>query len=576
MYCFLFVILIATIRNIYGDDCMIATTGKGWVFSIDAITGQRSNSLIPVNSNNVFNGIAVDKRTYKYYGCTYNTKQLVELNPCDNSYNSIATLPTRCTCSDFNYNDNNIYYVDTAGQIIQVNMDTFVSTIYGDFGPRSQTMLFSHDGTKLYVFPNGNIFYQVTNFDNFNPSTLIPVKTISNGGGQYQAITWADPVIEDKVLGHKYGDDIIWIIDLITGLETPYLTITPSGGNNWESGIEMLWGFSCDDIPCDYTQDDCEDDSDCTVDNSVCNNNNECVCDAGYIESNGFCVDINECLNPDVCGDNSYCINTDGSYICACNAGYKDFDLATPGIICQDIDECALDVDNDCAINNNAVCENTEGSFVCKCLSGFEGDATVGCTDINECANDNDNNCATNNGAQCINQYGSYMCECLPGFIGNPNEECEDIRCITSCEGKADGNYASCESCNKFVMCSNEYIYQYDCAGASPPLVYDQLLGYCVWPWQSQTCEISMMGSGVPAKTVSNAVDIGVGSNINTLKKDNPIFGYITVTGIILFVLLNNIFIGLWCIYKRNNKNNAYYKANIVIDSDNESNEINV
>eukprot|EP01083_Nonionella_stella_P278852 948369_1 len=181
--------------------------------------------------------------------------------------------------------------------------------------------------------------------------------------------------------------------------------------------------------------DDCEDDSDCTVDNTVCNNNNECVCDAGYIESNGFCVDINECLNPDVCGDNSYCINTDGSYICACNAGYKDFDLLNPGIICQDIDECLSDVDNNCALNGNAVCENTEGSFVCKCLSGFEGDATVGCTDIDECANDNDNNCATNNGAQCINQYGSYMCECLPGFIGNPNEECEDIRCITSCEG---------------------------------------------------------------------------------------------------------------------------------------------
>ena len=39
-----------------------------------------------------------------------------------------------------------------------------------------------------------------------------------------------------------------------------------------------------------------------------------------------FCslwVDINECSNPSVCGQNTRCINTAGSHKCECLIGYK-------------------------------------------------------------------------------------------------------------------------------------------------------------------------------------------------------------------------------------------------------------
>ena len=36
-----------------------------------------------------------------------------------------------------------------------------------------------------------------------------------------------------------------------------------------------------------------------------------------------FIVDIDECfLDLDNCGNNTQCINTDGSFICKCNVGY--------------------------------------------------------------------------------------------------------------------------------------------------------------------------------------------------------------------------------------------------------------
>ena len=32
-----------------------------------------------------------------------------------------------------------------------------------------------------------------------------------------------------------------------------------------------------------------------------------------------LCTDINECLNQDICGPGNTCINTEGSYTCACH-----------------------------------------------------------------------------------------------------------------------------------------------------------------------------------------------------------------------------------------------------------------
>ena len=34
-------------------------------------------------------------------------------------------------------------------------------------------------------------------------------------------------------------------------------------------------------------------------------------------------LDINECLQPNICHDQATCTNTHGSYMCTCNTGYQ-------------------------------------------------------------------------------------------------------------------------------------------------------------------------------------------------------------------------------------------------------------
>eukprot|EP01084_Bolivina_argentea_P013608 25547_1 len=156
---------------------------------------------------------------------------------------------------------------------------------------------------------------------------------------------------------------------------------------------------------------------------------------------------------------------------------------------------------------NNATCINTLGTdypLNCECDEGYKDfePSTINapqmmCLDIDECANNNDNNCAVDNNAVCINTVGSYLCECLPGYNGDPTDKCTSVS---------------------------------------------------------------------EANSVLNKLDFSVDSNIAKTKNDNPMFGYMSATGLVLFILINNIFIGLWCLCKRNiNKNNGYYKGDIII-----------
>ena len=128
------------------------------------------------------------------------------------------------------------------------------------------------------------------------------------------------------------------------------------------------------------------------------------------------CVDINECYRTDICPDKSRCQNTEGSYVCLCETGFK-------GETCNDMDECLTETDN-CDVN--AECINSFGSFYCECRPGFTGDgksckckdgfitANGTCTDIDECS---DSVCDTN--AECSNSEGSYQCDCKHGFYGD-------------------------------------------------------------------------------------------------------------------------------------------------------------
>ncbi|XP_023931185.1 fibulin-1-like [Lingula anatina] len=161
-------------------------------------------------------------------------------------------------------------------------------------------------------------------------------------------------------------------------------------------------------------------------------------------------VDVNECEESEVCGPNSVCTNTVGSYECACAEGYTMGDDGQ----CVDVDECLPGTNCDV----NAQCTNTEGSFECACAEGYEGDG-LECTDIDECSND-DHDCHSD--AVCINTAGSFECACSEGFEGDgrtctavaEEEElptCESRSCKGDCLNYTDGGQVCrCRSWKKY------------------------------------------------------------------------------------------------------------------------------
>ena len=128
-------------------------------------------------------------------------------------------------------------------------------------------------------------------------------------------------------------------------------------------------------------------------------------------------MDIDECTFDDLnkCSDNSDCINTDGSFICACKEGYYSI-----GDECFDVDECSSDKLHDCP--ENSECENTDGSYYCTCQIGFVGsiDSSLGlkCFNINECFEEVIRSCEFESGAICEDTYGGFECSCPSNMLG--------------------------------------------------------------------------------------------------------------------------------------------------------------
>lgn len=83
------------------------------------------------------------------------------------------------------------------------------------------------------------------------------------------------------------------------------------------------------------------------------------------VNFSGFFIytDIDECQYSSICPQK--CINTEGSYKCACKPGFKLKNEKD----CVDINEC---LDTKCHD-----CENSPGSFKCFCKEGFIIDPTT-------------------------------------------------------------------------------------------------------------------------------------------------------------------------------------------------------
>ena len=95
-------------------------------------------------------------------------------------------------------------------------------------------------------------------------------------------------------------------------------------------------------------------------------------------------------------------LNITDNYTCTGMIVYNNNKIYT----LTDIDECTTG-NNYCEHN----CYNTEGSYICDCQAGFELSNNLTCSDIDECLNDN-------GGCDqiCVNQVGSHYCQCNASY----------------------------------------------------------------------------------------------------------------------------------------------------------------
>ncbi|XP_078389397.1 latent-transforming growth factor beta-binding protein 4-like isoform X2 [Cetorhinus maximus] len=194
---------------------------------------------------------------------------------------------------------------------------------------------------------------------------------------------------------------------------------------------------------------DCVDIDEC-LDVSTCPNS-ECVnsvgsfrclpCPTGYQIQNRKCSDIDECLRGTTCGDKGTCVNTEGSYQCDCNPGYR---LSADGNQCADINEC---FEGDfCAPYGE--CLNSVGSYTCLCAEGFITSADQStCLDVDECTR-----AGVCDPGRCTNTVGSFECSCEPGFrVDDDRSQCFDLdECVeypTICGSKRCENTAGSFQC---------------------------------------------------------------------------------------------------------------------------------
>ncbi|XP_038309141.1 fibulin-7 isoform X2 [Canis lupus baileyi] len=104
-----------------------------------------------------------------------------------------------------------------------------------------------------------------------------------------------------------------------------------------------------------------------------------CSCEAGFQLSGAaggsVCQDVNECElygqegRPRLCMHT--CVNTPGSYRCACPSGYR---MLADGKSCEDVDEC---VSPQLMCPRGTMCINTGGSFQCVSPECPEGSGNV-------------------------------------------------------------------------------------------------------------------------------------------------------------------------------------------------------
>jgi Calcium-binding EGF domain len=165
--------------------------------------------------------------------------------------------------------------------------------------------------------------------------------------------------------------------------------------------------------------------------------NDAAKCDVGFeLSEQNICQDIDECLleEDNECSFYEDCINTRGSFECKPKNCQQGFTLNINTGVCDDINEC---FSTPCG--RIQTCVNHQGSYECRCMTGFRSDSADSklCRDIDECL-EHPGICDQN----CFNTQGSFRCYCGRGYtLGKDNRTCVDIdECSSSSKNICPGN----------------------------------------------------------------------------------------------------------------------------------------
>ncbi|CAD5117152.1 DgyrCDS5957 [Dimorphilus gyrociliatus] len=225
--------------------------------------------------------------------------------------------------------------------------------------------------------------------------------------------------------------------------------------NECETYEKCPYPHSCLNIPGSYQcncatgydnrHGQCVDIRSCKED-SQCNSNAKCInkvceCLPGYDGDGRMCRPI--CTED--CRNGGLCV---GWNTCKCKKGFN-------GRLCgKDIDEC---LQRSSICGKNSLCKNTFGSYECNCKIGFERQkSNKECVDIDECKTKSP--CPF--GTRCVNREGSFECKaegsnfkgCMDeGLYHNHTDKWkreESCRTMTCINGTIQSRYDECQ-CGK-------------------------------------------------------------------------------------------------------------------------------
>jgi len=228
----------------------------------------------------------------------------------------------------------------------------------------------------------------------------------------------------------------------------------------------------------------------------------ECLCADGYeltdaSDPNSACIDIDECTvlddddNPlHNCNENAACTNTEGSYNCACNAGYSDDNDPATGRACSDIDECVVTTadSNFCGLDISDVCADNAVAGenpVCTCNTDYHADV------------DNDNDCVSNTKqVNCKDIAGDNATSTVilvdVNWGDNDNDEAtpdnwsDPVDCAWNCDNAFHLEGGVCVSDSKQVACLEVFPDHASAIQADVTITWNETTGWstaanCAW-----------------------------------------------------------------------------------------------